>query len=155
MNERFILAARANVHEAYLTTKTLRHKGAQRFHGALVPLCLGGLLVLVSLRAFVVRVSNAHKGLYYLAAFLAVLVIAGGVALAQTGGPYNLEWHSFDGGGGQMAGGAYSLSGTVGQADAGAVMSGGSYSLSGGFWGGAASQSTIYSPLVLRNSAGS
>ncbi|MGQ9556150.1 MAG: hypothetical protein ACUVWR_18770 [Anaerolineae bacterium] len=59
------------------------------------------------------------------------------------------------GGGGQMAGGAYSLSGTVGQADAGAVMSGGSYSLSGGFWGGAASQSTIYSPLVLRNSAGS
>ena len=90
-----------------------------------------------------------------LLALLAAILVVGGVALAQAGGPYNLEWHSFDGGGGQMAGGAYSLNGTIGQADAGAVMSGGSYSLSGGFWGGAASQSTIYSPLVLRNSAGS
>ena len=89
-----------------------------------------------------------------LAIVAVVLVVAGGVALAQTGGPYNLGWHTFDGGGGTASGGPYTLSGTAGQADAGAVMSSGSYTLSGGFWGGAASQSTTYLPLVRRNSAG-
>ena len=101
------------------------------------------------------EVRRRGRGPLLLAALLALLLVAGGVALAQTGGPYNLEWHTFDGGGGQMSGGSYSVSGTIGQADAGALMSGGSYALQGGFWGGAASQSTIYSPLVLRNSAGS
>ena len=47
------------------------------------------------------------------------------------------------------AGGAYSLGGTIGQADAG-VMSGGTYTLVGGFWGGATAQVyRIYLPLVM------
>lgn len=55
-------------------------------------------------------------------------------ARAQSGGAYHLEWNTL-GGGGQTfaAGGAYSLGGTTGQADAGA-LAGGSYTLAGGFW---------------------
>lgn len=53
----------------------------------------------------------------------------------QTGGVYDLSWHSNDGGGStSAAGGAYSLGGTIGQPDAG-VASGGAYALTGGFWG--------------------
>jgi hypothetical protein len=56
-------------------------------------------------------------------------------ALSQTGGAYDLTWHTTDGGGStSAAGGAYSLGGTIGQPDAGA-SSGGAYSLTGGFWG--------------------
>ena len=49
---------------------------------------------------------------------------------------YSLEWWTVDTGGGTSAGAAYTLSGTLGQPDAGA-MSGDSYRLEGGFWGGA------------------
>lgn len=53
------------------------------------------------------------------------------VALAQTGGPYDLSWHNI-GPGGRASGGSYDLLGSVGQPDA-ATMSGGSYTLTGGF----------------------
>jgi hypothetical protein len=56
-------------------------------------------------------------------------------ALSQTGGVYDLTWHTNDGGGStSAAGGAYSLGGTIGQPDAGA-SNGGAYALSSGFWG--------------------
>lgn len=56
------------------------------------------------------------------------------VALAQSGGVYNLEWNTFDGGGATFStGGTYSLGGTAGQPEAGS-MSGGGYALNGGFW---------------------
>ena len=98
---------------------------------------------------------SAHKGLCYGASVLIALLTAGGAVLAQTGGPYNLEWHTFDGGGGPMSGGDYSLSGTIGQADAGAAMTGGDYSLQGGFWVGTAAVApppigpSLYMPMVL------
>lgn len=58
---------------------------------------------------------------------------------AQTGGPYDLHWNTIDGGGTTNAtGGAYVLSATIGQPDAG-TLSGGSYVLSGGFWSVASS----------------
>jgi hypothetical protein len=47
---------------------------------------------------------------------------------------FSIEWFTIDGGGGTSAGGDYSLSGSIGQPDAGATMSGGSFSLAGGFW---------------------
>jgi len=95
------------------------------------------------------RLTRARKGLYLGAVLLLALLLAGGVALAQTGGPYDLTWHTFDGGGGAMSGGPYALSGTIGQADA-AVMTGGPYTLYGGFWdGGSPSGAVIYTPLVL------
>jgi len=47
---------------------------------------------------------------------------------------YSIDWFTIDGGGGTSTGGVYSVTGTIGQPDAGAVMTGGNYSLQGGFW---------------------
>ncbi len=47
---------------------------------------------------------------------------------------YDISWYTIDGGGAQnLAGGTYSLSGTIGQFDAG-NQSGGAYTLNGGYW---------------------
>lgn len=54
-------------------------------------------------------------------------------AAAQSGGGYDLTWNTIDGGGGVSNGSTYSLSGTIGQPDAG-TMIGGAYTLNGGFW---------------------
>ena len=43
------------------------------------------------------------------------------------------NWSTIDGGGGTSTGGAYALSGTVGQPDVGRAT-GGNYTLAGGFW---------------------
>jgi hypothetical protein len=48
---------------------------------------------------------------------------------------YAIDWWTLDGGGGTSSGGSYTLSGTIGQPDAG-VLTGGPYTLSGGFWPG-------------------
>ncbi len=70
-------------------------------------------------------------------------------ASAQSGGGYDLTWNVIaDGGAMFSTGGAYSLGGTIGQADAGTV-SGGAYTLTGGFWvdvGG----NRIYLPLIVK-----
>lgn len=81
---------------------------------------------------------------------LASLLLAT-VALAQSGGGYDLSWSTVDGGGYTWSeGGGYSLGGTAGQPDAG-VISGGAYTLSGGFWVGGPARYGIYLPLVVRN----
>ncbi|MBN2383367.1 hypothetical protein JXQ70_10830 [bacterium] len=54
--------------------------------------------------------------------------------MAQTGGTYDLSWHTTDSGGGTWTGGTYSISGTIGQLDTGEVMNGSGYELRGGFW---------------------
>ncbi len=46
---------------------------------------------------------------------------------------FSIQWSTSDGGGGTSTGGVYSVTGTLGQPDAGA-MSGGPYALAGGFW---------------------
>jgi hypothetical protein len=92
----------------------------------------------------------------FLFILLMALLLRGGVALAQSGGGYDLTWNSVDGGGATFStGGGYVLGGTVGQPDAGALSDGG-YTLAGGFWGGAGPASApgvdwlVYLPLVLR-----
>ena len=81
---------------------------------------------------------------------LALLVI--GVALATVNAGYDLSWWTADGGGGTSSGGNYSLSGTIGQPDAGPVLSGPGYRLSGGFWFGSGGgvEKKIYLPVVVR-----
>jgi hypothetical protein len=54
-----------------------------------------------------------------------------GSAFAQT---YSIDWYTIDGGGGTSTGGVYSVSGTIGQPDAGGPMTNGQYSVTGGFW---------------------
>ncbi|HEX2837614.1 MAG TPA: hypothetical protein VHN77_05760 [Phycisphaerales bacterium] len=63
-------------------------------------------------------------------ALLASLACAG-AASAQLSVP----WYTIDCGGGTSTGGTFSLSGTIGQPDAGA-MSGGTFQLNGGYWVG-------------------
>jgi hypothetical protein len=60
---------------------------------------------------------------------------------------YSIDWFTIDGGGGTSTGGVYSVSGTIGQADAG-TMSGGNFTLDGGFWGIIAAVQTPGAPLL-------
>jgi hypothetical protein len=56
------------------------------------------------------------------------------LAFQVEGRQYAVGWYKISGGGGTSTGGAYSVSGTIGQPDASGVMSGGNYSVTGGFW---------------------
>jgi hypothetical protein len=60
-----------------------------------------------------------------------VLLLASQIGRAQS---YSIDWYKVAGGGGTSTGGTYSVSGTIGQHDAGGPMMGGNYSLTGGFW---------------------
>lgn len=60
---------------------------------------------------------------------------------------YSIDWYTIGGGGGTSSGGAYSISGTIGQADTG-TMSGGPYSIVGGFWSLVAAIQTPSSPTL-------
>jgi len=88
-----------------------------------------------------------------LALSVAALIFAAINLQAQSGGPYDLSWSTIDGGGGTSSGGPYTLSGTIGQPDAGGPMVGGSYSLVGGFWSIISAIQTPGAPLltVTRN----
>lgn len=60
---------------------------------------------------------------------------------------YTIDWHTIDGGGGTSTGGVYSVSGTIGQPDAG-KLSGGSFTVEGGFWGLLAAVQTPGAPSL-------
>ncbi|CAN5711058.1 hypothetical protein BH20VER1_BH20VER1_20490 [soil metagenome] len=79
---------------------------------------------------------NQPRAITRLLCVTGLLVLAAAPhSFSQTGGVYDLSWHTNDGGGStSAAGGAYSLGGTIGQPDAGS-SSGGTYALTGGFWG--------------------
>jgi hypothetical protein len=47
---------------------------------------------------------------------------------------YPVDWYKVSGGDGTSTNSQFTLSGTVGQHDAGGPMTGGNYSLTGGFW---------------------
>jgi hypothetical protein len=55
----------------------------------------------------------------------------------------SIDWHTIDGGGGTSSGGGFTLSGTIGQPDAG-QMSAGAFTCSGGFWAGGTGQPPCY-----------
>src|SRR3954463_14200346 len=75
---------------------------------------------------------------------LLLLSLAAPVVRAQN---YSIDWFTIDGGGGTSTGGVFSVTGTIGQPDAG-HMSGGNYTLDGGFWGIVAAIQTPGSPLL-------
>lgn len=83
-----------------------------------------------------------------LVAAAASILVLTAAAQAQSGGPYELSWHSIDGGGGTSTGGPFSLSGTIGQPDAGGPLTGGAYSLIGGFWSVVSAFQTPGAPLL-------
>jgi hypothetical protein len=71
------------------------------------------------------------------------LSLSAAAAIAMTTAPahaqLSISWYTIDGGGGTSTGGAFTLTGTIGQPDAGAALTAGGFSLSGGFWTGAGS----------------
>src|SRR4051812_10009568 len=75
---------------------------------------------------------------------LLLLSLAAPVVRAQS---YSIDWFTIDGGGGTSTGGVFSVSGTIGQPDAG-HMSGGNYTLDGGFWGIIATVQTPGAPTL-------
>ena len=78
------------------------------------------------------------------------LLITGGflfAGLLPLPAQYSIDWYSIDGGGGTSTGGVYTVSGTIGQPDAGA-MSGGNYTLQGGFWAVIAAVQTPGAPTL-------
>ena len=82
---------------------------------------------------------------------LVLILFASGAALAADS--YNLSWWTVDNGGGSSSGNGYTLSGTIGQPDAGTIASGGEYTLAGGFWHGGVvvvSMMKVYLPLTTR-----
>lgn len=94
------------------------------------------------------------KRLIFLVPIVLALLVSVSISNAQSAptATYEINWYTIDGGGAMnVSGGSYSLSGTIGQPDAGA-LSGGAYTLAGGFWGGAAANYNVYLPLLLKNS---
>ena len=70
---------------------------------------------------------------------------------AGTDAPYAIDWWTIDAGGGTSAGGGYSLSGTIGQAETGTLHSG-SYTLVGGYWAGILiALEKLHLPFVVNN----
>jgi hypothetical protein len=60
---------------------------------------------------------------------------------------YSIDWGSIDGGGGTSTGGAYTVSSTLGQPDAG-TLTGGKFVLTAGFWGLVAAIQTPGAPRL-------
>lgn len=85
------------------------------------------------------------------AAWQALVVAAltsASLALAQSGGGYDLHWNVPAAGGGAMSGAnGYTLNGTVAQADAspaGALNGANGYAMQGGFWAGVHENDVIF-----------
>ena len=65
------------------------------------------------------------------AILLVLAALSTGQVFAQS---YAIDWHTIDGGGGTSTNGPFSLTGTIGQADASGPMTNAQYSLTGGIW---------------------
>jgi len=78
--------------------------------------------------------------------FVAALVFLN-LAIIAHAQNYSIDWFTIDGGGGTSTGSVYSVSGTIGQPDAGA-LSGGSYTVAGGFWGIVSAVQSPGAPLL-------
>lgn len=92
------------------------------------------------------------KRIFFILSIAVLLLGLTTVAVAQLAG-YDLTWWTVDSGGGTSTSIEYTLSGTIGQPDAGNLSSD-QYTLSGGFWGAGVSAETnlqsVYLPLVRK-----
>jgi len=73
------------------------------------------------------RLKAGQRNIWH---FTLLTLISVSTAAAQ----YSITWSTIDGGGGTSVGGGYSISGTIGQPDAGVSMTNGAYAVTGGFW---------------------
>ena len=75
--------------------------------------------------------------------------------LSALGQSYSIDWSKVSGGGGTSTSATYSVTGTIGQHDAGGPMTGGNYSLTGGFWALISVLQTPGAPPLLISHSGS
>ena len=83
-----------------------------------------------------------------------ILFIAASLTFAQTGGGYDLSWHTIAGGRSTSSNGSYVAAGTIGQTAVG-HSNGGAFEVSSGFWAVFPSQTgsmpyKVYLPGVIR-----
>ena len=71
-----------------------------------------------------------------------LMVLLLGLLAPMVQADFSIPWYTVDGGGGTSTNSQFTLTGTIGQPDAGGPMTGGDYSLSGGFWSLYAVQTT-------------
>jgi hypothetical protein len=83
-----------------------------------------------------------------LAAAMLLGLVLPGAAWAQSGGPYDLSWAKVAGGGGASTNGAWELTGTIGQPEAG-TLAAGNWAIEGGFWNGALVISVVPPEITL------
>ncbi len=83
------------------------------------------------MHSFLHAPHRATRPLLGLGALL-VLLPAASTCLARP----DIPWFTLDGGGGTSSGGTFTVSGAVGQFDAGGPLTGGTLDLTGGFWVG-------------------
>jgi hypothetical protein len=90
------------------------------------------------------------QSIFLIAGLLLTLTL--GAAAQQ----YSIDWYTVDGGGGTSTSAVYSVTGTIGQPDAGTTMNGGNFALTGGFWSIVTAVQTPGAPLlsILRNTGG-
>jgi len=86
-----------------------------------------------------------------LVGLLCLMAWALAVASDDLADSFSIPRWTVDGGGGRSSGGAYTLQGTAGQADAGRAL-GGSFALVGGFWAAPSEQGVreLYMPMITR-----
>jgi hypothetical protein len=82
---------------------------------------------------------------------LVLLLALPSLASAQS---YSVDWYKIAGGGGTSTGSIYSISGTIGQPDAGSAMTGSGFSVTGGFWSFLSVVQTAGAPTLYISHAG-
>jgi hypothetical protein len=85
---------------------------------------------------------------------LCFFVLHSPFCLRAWGQSYSIDWYKIAGGGGTSTNSQYSVSGTIGQHDAGGPMTGGNYSLTGGFWALISVVQTVGAPTLFISHAG-
>jgi hypothetical protein len=85
---------------------------------------------------------------------LCLILLPLAFSLQVWGQSYSIDWYKIAAGGGTSTNGAYSVSGTIGQPDAGAAMTGGNYSVTGGFWSLISVVQTLGAPTLAISHAG-
>ena len=109
--------------------------------GSPLPLSAGGARPVATKSARGLAQSKTWRSFVASLVFLATAIIAH----AQS---YSINWFTIDGGGGTSTGGVYSVSGTIGQPEAGDPMTNGQYSVTGGFWALPAAVQVIGAPTL-------
>jgi hypothetical protein len=76
------------------------------------------------------------------------------ISFATSAQQYSINSYKVAGGGGTSTNSRYSVTGTIGQHDAGGAMSGGNYSVTGGFWNVISLVQTTGAPVLHLSRSG-